>query len=232
MSSSDAGSLNSVRAMPWALDEFQLVQSFQFEGESHGIISSEAVGSDTAEEQSEDVDAVILAEHLRAVEEAHERGRREGEEEARALLLEEIAMAGRALNECITFIQENSACWLSNLEENVAALAVMVARHVVQRQIEADETLVSELSLRAMEQYPADEEITVRMNPKDLATCRPVLDEMIRSGELGATRSLRWMADAGIARGGCLTEGRERIVDGRIDTALERAYRMLAGIQA
>lgn len=232
MSSSDAASMNSLRAIPWALDEFQIVQSLQFADGSHTPGPLGAVGSDAVEEQSENTDVVALPEHLHAVEEAYNRGRREGEEDARALLREEIAMGGRALNECITLIQENSARWLGNLEANVAALAVTVARHVVQRQIEADETLVSDLTLRAMEQYPADEEITVRMNPEDLAVCRPVLDEMIRSGELGATRSLRWMADASIARGGCLTEGRERIVDGRVDIALERAYRALAGIQA
>ena len=37
-----------------------------------------------------------------------------------------------------------------------------------------------------------------------------------------------WLADKRIARGGCLIEGRDRIVDGRVDTALERAYRKMA----
>ena len=40
-------------------------------------------------------------------------------------------------------------------------------------------------------------------------------------------REARWLPDASIAPGGCVVEGRERIIDGRIDTALERVYRRL-----
>jgi len=41
------------------------------------------------------------------------------------------------------------------------------------------------------------------------------------------SRDARWIADARVAPGGCIVEGRERIVDGRVDTALERIYRRL-----
>jgi flagellar biosynthesis/type III secretory pathway protein FliH len=50
--------------------------------------------------------------------------------------------------------------------------------------------------------------------------------------DLGGARALRWIGDSNVERGGCLTEGRERIIDGRVDTALERAYRTIAQIQA
>ena len=36
-----------------------------------------------------------------------------------------------------------------------------------------------------------------------------------------------WIADARIAPGGAMVEGRERIVDARVDSALERIYRRL-----
>jgi flagellar biosynthesis/type III secretory pathway protein FliH len=35
-----------------------------------------------------------------------------------------------------------------------------------------------------------------------------------------------------VERGGCVIEGRDRIVDGRVDTALERIYRGLSGHHA
>jgi flagellar biosynthesis/type III secretory pathway protein FliH len=40
------------------------------------------------------------------------------------------------------------------------------------------------------------------------------------------------MADSRIQPGGCVVEGRERIIDGRVDTALERLYRQLSGNNA
>jgi flagellar biosynthesis/type III secretory pathway protein FliH len=113
------------------------------------------------------------------------------------------------------------------VEENIAAIAVSVARHIVQREVERDPTFVATLVNNALAQYPIDQEIIIRVSPDDLATCRAVIDS-----DTDGARNLRWIGDASIARGGCLTEGRERIIDGRVDTALERAYRTIAQIQA
>ena len=46
--------------------------------------------------------------------------------------------------------------------------------------------------------------------------------------DLGPRRESHWIADHRISTGGCVVEGRDRIIDGRVDTALERAYRRLA----
>ena len=42
-----------------------------------------------------------------------------------------------------------------------------------------------------------------------------------------AGREVRWIPDASIGRGGCVVEGPERIVDGRLESALERVYRRI-----
>jgi flagellar biosynthesis/type III secretory pathway protein FliH len=49
---------------------------------------------------------------------------------------------------------------------------------------------------------------------------------------IAGTREATWLADPRVSRGGCLIEGRDRIVDGRVDTALERAYRHMADLDA
>jgi hypothetical protein len=41
-----------------------------------------------------------------------------------------------------------------------------------------------------------------------------------------------WLGDARVQPGGCLVEGRDRIIDGRVDTALDRTYRRLTYTQA
>ena len=51
-------------------------------------------------------------------------------------------------------------------------------------------------------------------------------------GPITGSREASWLADPRVARGGCLVEGRDRIVDGRVDTALERAYHRMAKIDA
>jgi flagellar biosynthesis/type III secretory pathway protein FliH len=121
----------------------------------------------------------------------------------------------------------HEARWLGNLEENIAALAVSVARHVLQREIVADPTLVADLVAKSLAQYSVDQEITIRLHPDDLSLCRQVIET-----DVNGARTMRWIGDVSIARGGCLTEGRERIIDGRVDTALERVYRTMAQVHA
>jgi len=218
-----------MHATPWSLDEFPMVDTFaDFADVPAPDAALPAIPAVSLEHLEADFAVRLSAERARIEADAYARGRADGERAARATLEETIAHTTSALNEAVLSVQMHEARWLSNAEENIAALSVLVARHVLQREILADRTFVCDLVTTAIEQYPIDEEITVRLHPDDLAACRPVLDRAPGAG----VRTLRWLADTNIQRGGCLTEGRERIIDGRVDTSLERAYRMLAGIQA
>jgi flagellar biosynthesis/type III secretory pathway protein FliH len=152
-------------------------------------------------------------------------GRAEGEAAAHAALAETAGALAAALDE----VRTHESRWLADLEAHVAALAVAVARHVVEREVARDDALVTTLVARAVAEFPADQALTVRAHPADLPALRAAW-----AGAAGAARSaeLRWLPDAGVVRGGALVEGRERIVDGRVDAALERVYRAVGGHQA
>jgi flagellar biosynthesis/type III secretory pathway protein FliH len=173
-----------------------------------------------------------MVEHLEAARadgaaEGYERGFAEGERVARAEREPAVAAMLATLGQAVEGIRAHEARWLANLEENVAALAVVVARHIVQREVGADPTLLRTLVDGALAQFPADQPVTVRVHPEELQAVRTL------QGDAGAPLpELRWVADPAVGRGGCLVEGRERILDGRLDVALERAYRALAGIAA
>ncbi|AMW03990.1 FliH/SctL family protein [Gemmatimonas phototrophica] len=214
-----------MNATPWSLDEFVAHDVFQ---------SAVPDAAETRRESVVDVGAIeanfelrLAAERARIEADAYARGRVDGERSARATLEQSLQGALGALDQAAQSVALHEARWLNNIEENIAALAVSVARHVVQREIVADPSFVAGLVASALAQYAVDQEITVRLNPEDLTTCRLVID-----ADLNGARTMRWMGDANIARGGCLTEGRERIIDGRVDTALERVYRSLAQVQA
>lgn len=220
----------AANASPWSLDEF--AADVYFGGPDTPATETSAAAAAPAPQVSlEAIEAGfamrLAAERTRIEAEAYARGRAEGEHAARAALEPTISAALQAVREAADSIAMHEARWVSNIEENIAALAVIVAQHVLQREIEADASLVADLVSHAVQQYPIDQEITIRLNPDDFAACRRVIEQ-----EFGTQRGLRWMADVNVARGGCLTEGRERIIDGRVDTALERAYRSLGGIQA
>jgi flagellar assembly protein FliH len=110
------------------------------------------------------------------------------------------------------------------LEENIATLAVIVARHIVQREVSLDGSVVADLVRRSLTEFPVDQTVRIRVHPMDLALLTMNGDKAPITGR----HDVSWLADNRISRGGCLIEGRDRIIDGRVDTALERAYRKMA----
>jgi flagellar assembly protein FliH len=206
-----------VRAMTWALDEFAMPDIFPMDGDAAEEYEAPEVSHETA-----------AAERSRFESDAFARGRAEGERAVRERMASEIASAVAALNAACSAVQVHEARWVGNAEENIAALAVAVARHIVQREVVADPATVRALVTRALVELPVDSTIVVRLNPEDIAAC----GGLSVPDAAGRTADVRWTADPTIMRGGCLIEGRERIIDGRIDTSLVRAYRAIGNLQA
>ena len=124
-------------------------------------------------------------------------------------------------------IRASEERWNGALEENIGALACAIARHIVDREITADSELVSRLVKRAVAEFRIDQPVRVRVNPNDLSIIEANSDSA-DAGTGKTARDVHWIGDPRIGIGGCVVEGRERIVDGRVDTALERAYRRIA----
>lgn len=161
------------------------------------------------------------------VEDAHaagyDAGRLDGELAEATRLRNAVAATELALDT----IRASEAKWQDCITENIAALAVTIARHIVGHELHADAAAVADLVKRALAEFPIDQPMRVRINPHDLS----LLSQPTPAGgdpvSIAPNRDVRWLADSRIQPGGCVVEGRERIVDGRIDTALERLYRKL-----
>jgi len=106
-------------------------------------------------------------------------------------------------------------------EADVVALALAVARHLVQRELTADPTLVRELARRALALMPADAPVRVRVHPDDLALLELGVSELAGGG---ASPALHWEADDTLDRGDFVLDSPNRIVDGRTDVALRNLY--------
>ena len=216
-----------MHATPWSLDEF-VVHDVFFASTSTAESSPSGEERDPRALEAER-EVRLAAERARLEADAYARGRADGERAARAMVEPALRTALGMLHEAAQSVRIHESRWVGNIEENVAALAVSVARHLVHHEVIVDPSFVTTLVRHAVAQYPLDQEITIRVAPEDLATCQAVIDT---DTDGSGARALRWIGDASIERGGCLTEGRERIVDGRVDTALERLYRSIARIQA
>lgn len=155
---------------------------------------------------------------------AYSRGRAEGEQAAHARARREMETALAAARAVVREARDAQAGWNRVLEENLAAMATAVATRLIQREVACDPGLLHDLVRQALAAFPPRQEIRVRVHPADLAALGPD----------GATpegchdHDVRWVADEGIVRGGCLLEGPDRIVDGRLDEGLKRIYQVLA----
>ena len=208
-----------MHATAWALDELAMPDIFP---------ASDAYVRRAESFSDAETHAHLAAERTHLEADAYQRGYHDAMLAAQSDSNSEVAITVRALHDAIASVELHAARWTGNAEENIAALAVLVARHVVLREVTVDPTVVRDLVQRALAQFPIDQTIVVRLHPDDAATCTAAaLAE-------GTTRipDVRCVADPHIARGGCLLEGRERIIDGRVDTSLERAYRVIGQVQA
>lgn len=158
----------------------------------------------------------------------YEAGRLDGEIAEAARLRNAVAATELALDT----IRASEAKWQECVTENIASLALTIARHIVGRELRSDAAAVADLVKRALAEFPIDQPMRVRVNPHDLS----LLSQPTASGgepvSIAPNRDVRWLADSRIQPGGCVVEGRERIVDGRVDTALERLYRKLTDSDA
>jgi len=170
-------------------------------------------------------------ERARLIDEGYARGLADGEAKARAAAQASVNDAVASLHTVAGELAEAATLAPAVLEENIAALAVVVARQIVAREVSLDRELVANLVRRALTEFPIDQSVRIRVNPLDLSVLT-MNGATAETGSITGNRDASWLADPRIARGGCLVEGRDRIVDGRVDAALERAYRRMAQIDA
>ncbi len=168
----------------------------------------------------------LQAQHVQALADARraafEEGRSAGRAEAQQAADRRVHDAVTALHAAITDVIAHEDAYVGILEENITALACAVARHVLQREVLLDPSSIRELVHAAVAEFPQDHALRVRLNPADHA--------LLHNDP--AFREISWVSDPRIVRGGCVVEGRERIIDGRVDLALEQLYRVLTGVDA
>ena len=213
-----ARSVDEMVAAEWALEDLRVEDLYaDFGG------GSEAESQEDARLRAE---AAAREEQERLVRESYSRGFEEGRREGEQAEVARLKNAVRAAEAALTEVRENEERWISSIEENICALAVAVARQILDHELQSDPAIVAGLVQRALDEFPVGQPVRIRVHPRDQA----VLESRGSEGRLPSSmggREVQWLADANLVPGGCLVEGRDRIIDGRVDTALERTYRRL-----
>lgn len=156
---------------------------------------------------------------------AWEEGHRAGLEEGRRTEENRTRSVREAAARAVTEVEARVVRLEEAARKELPALATAIASHLVGQAVEADPATLRRLVKQAVSEFLPDELVRVRLHPRDLALLSsPAGGE---SEGPGVGRAVRWISDPEVRPGGCLVESRDRLVDGRISTALERIYRAL-----
>jgi flagellar assembly protein FliH len=157
-----------------------------------------------------------------ARQEAFELGRREGLERGRAEAAGEVERLGSILK----LLEAPLQALDERLVEEVTALAVAIARHVVRREIRSDPGQIVGVVRQAAGILPvAARRVRLYLNPEDATTVRETMK--LSPGHDGTWELIE---DPAISRGGCRVETESSRIDATIEKRLATiAAGMLGG---
>lgn len=154
-------------------------------------------------------------------EAAYAAGHAAGVEAGAAAARAELAPTVAALQGLLGELATTRALFLDQLERNLHALALGVARKLIQRELTADPELVLSLIREALQFVPLEQAIEVRLHPDDHAIARAALGG---ADAAGVPAAVQWRPDPALARGSFVIDTPQCIVDGRTDVALRTLY--------
>jgi flagellar assembly protein FliH len=166
-----------------------------------------------------------------AVDDAFSQGYDAGREAGLADERARLQSAMLTVTSLLVELREREARWMERMQDNICALSVAVGRQLYDAELQTAGSHTVSLVRRALTEFPIDQPVTIRIHPTDLAS---ITASAVAEGvplTVGRAEA-QWIPDPRVMPGGCVVEGRDRIVDGRVDTALERLYRRLTGTGA
>lgn len=174
-------------------------------------------------------DLLPVEEVKQEVQKSYDRGLADGQDSARATFMAEIGKYQDWVRN-IDFIVEDMVSRqkeeINKLEESLLYLSMMVAEHILEREIRADGNIVIEQTKKAIAALGNEKILKIRVNPNDMNAIIDSKSELV--SDATKMENVVITGDENIAPGGCIIESMVGIVDARISTQLEKLRQSLA----
>lgn len=161
-----------------------------------------------------------------AIREAYQRGVQDGMIQGARQADQQLRSAHMALDGMLRQFGEMQESWSETMVDSMAALAVSIAHQILDRELTTSPETIEELIAAALDRFPVDHAIRIRVNAADLDALRASGAE----AEMTRNRWAQWVAEESVDKGSFVVEGPEKIVDGRIDHSLEKIYRSMTDV--
>ncbi len=160
-----------------------------------------------------------------AAREQLEEARREGHRQAMNEAAGALVQAADALSQALDEVSRLRATLLKNSTEDMVRLVMAIAEQVVGAEIDTRPEFVLETLKSALQHALKADEYQVRVHPEDLALV--VEHKPLFLAAVSGLRDLRFSADDGVSRGGCVVESHLGQVDATIDSRLDEIRQRL-----
>ena len=161
---------------------------------------------------------------LTEVDESYDRGYADGLRDGMEKAAEEIGPATEAVRKAAQALESMKGEFLRDVEGCIHALAIAVARKLVQREVSVDPSITKDLVNRGLELLPLDASIEIRLHPDDLAQLG---QEFAKPASQAKGSTIQCVEDPSLERGSFFLESPFRLIDGRADHALRNFYERL-----
>ncbi|MBF0292760.1 MAG: hypothetical protein HQK86_11460 [Nitrospinae bacterium] len=170
-------------------------------------------------DEAEEIRAKALAEAGAIREKARQQGHKEGHAAGYA---EGLKKAAPVMDSFAALVRELTGArekFYSNTENEMVELVINVAEMALGDQIEKNPGLIRHVIKSAVRKLQAREEMTIRVNPMDLAEAEKVRAEIIK--EVEDIEKVSFKGDPLVSRGGCMLDTNMGSIDARVETQLE-----------
>jgi flagellar assembly protein FliH len=162
------------------------------------------------------------AEKVRA--QAEQAGRKAAEAAIEKVLDEKVAKQMQtlapALDRAVAQIVDSQADWQRHWEQSIVSLACALAGRIIRRELRHQPDIALTWIRESLELVSGAGEITVRLNPAEVATLRNQVDSLVATFAPAAQATI--VADESITSGGCRIETQFGSIDQQLETLLGR----------
>ena len=155
---------------------------------------------------------------------AREQGHKTAVEEVRAQLAQQqkqqLSTLLPALGKAIEDIQHAKQAWLAHWEKSAVHLATAIAERLIRSELPKKPELTMALAQEALQLAAGSGRIRVHLNPADLETLGPQIEEIAQ--RISAVAPAELVADENVSAGGCRVESEFGVIDQQFESQLAR----------
>lgn len=137
---------------------------------------------------------------------------------------QQFIQANRTLESVLAELERSARQLYVQHKDEIAELSVEIARRVLSRQIADGDYEIEAIIKETLKDAPTAEDLTVRLNPEDLALLQSARQKSEQDTSL---HNARLVADAQVGKAECVVESPKGAIESRINEQLERIAKAL-----